>query len=128
MNFINLSGLILVALIISTALKKYLSSYALIINIISGIIIMFHIMSMATEFFDYIKNLFSQAKISSEYMAVLLKSLGMCFISQFAYDACIDAGEKSLALKVEFAGKIGILTCALPLFKQITQTALKFVG
>ncbi len=128
MNFINLSGLILIALIISTTLKKYLPSYALIINIVSGMIIMFYIISMATEFFDYIKNLFSQAKISSEYMAVLLKSLGICFISQFAYDACIDAGEKSLALKVEFAGKLGIFTCALPLFKQITQTALKFVG
>lgn len=128
MNFINLFGIILISLITSVTLKKYVSEYAIIINLISGIIITFSVISMAIPIIDYVKDLFSQAKISNEYMIILFKSLGICFISQFAYDACIDTGEKSLASKVEFSGKIGVLICALPLFKQITQTALNFIG
>lgn len=128
MNFINLFGIILVSLIASTILRRYVPEYALIINIISGVIITIFLISTATPLIDYIKELFGHAKIPSEYMAVLLKSLGICFISQFAYDTCIDNGEKALASKVEFAGKIGVFLCALPLFRQITQTALKFVG
>lgn len=128
MEFINLSGLVLISLILSVTLKKYLSEYAMIINIISGVIITCFIVSMATPLVDYIKNLFSQTKVPGEYMVILFKSLGICFVSQFLYDSCIDAGEKALASKIELACKLGIFTCSLPLFKQITQTALKFVG
>ncbi len=128
MDFINLSGLVLISLILSVTLKKYLSEYTIIINIVTGTIIAYFIFSMATPLIEYIKSLFCQTKISSEYMIILFKSLGICFVSQFSYDACIDAGEKSLASKIELACKLGILTCALPLLKQITQTALKFVG
>ena len=119
MNFINLFGVMF---------KRYIPEYAVVINIVSGAIITLFLLSMVAPFVDYIKDLFYYAKISSEYMAILLKSLGICFISQFAYDACIDNGQRLLASKIEFAGKIGIFLCALPLFKQITQTALKFVG
>ena len=128
MNFINLFGIIFVSFITSVTLKEYVPEYAVIINVAAGVIIMFSIISMAMPLIDYIKELFCNAKISSEYMGILLKSLGICFVSQFAYDTCIDNGEKSLASKVELAGKIGIFLCALPLFKQITRIALKFVG
>lgn len=128
MDFINLLGLALISLIISVTLKKHLPEYAVIINIVSGVLITYFLISKAVPIVEYIKNLFLQTKVSGEYIAILFKSLGICFISQFAYDACIDAGEKSLASKIELACKLGIFTCALPLFKQITQTALKFAG
>ena len=75
-----------------------------------------------------IKNLITYAHIPHEYGAILLKSLGICFAVQFASDSCKDAGENSMASKIEFAGKIGILITALPLFETIIQTSLKFMG
>lgn len=128
MNFINLFGVILISLIASVTFRQYLPEYVVIINIISGVVITIFLISSATPLIDYIKELFYYSKISSEYMTILLKSLGICFVSQFAYDTCVDNGEKSLASKIEFAGKIGVFICALPLFKQITQIALKFIG
>ena len=36
---------------------------------------------------------------------ILFKTLGICFLAQFAADSCRDAGESALASKVELAGR-----------------------
>ena len=58
----------------------------------------------------------------------MFKTLGICFLAQFAADSCRDAGESALASKVELAGKISILVLSLPLFEDIAQTALGLIG
>ena len=49
---------------------------------------------------------------------ILLKTLGVCFLTQLSADSCRDAGEGALAAKVELAGKLFIVILALPLFQQ----------
>ena len=55
-------------------------------------------------------------------------SLGICLITQFTCDSCRDAGENSLASKVELVGKLAVLGCALPLFENIISCALGLMG
>jgi len=48
-------------------------------------------------------------------------------ISSFCSEICRDAGESSIASKVEFAGKILILTLAIPILMAVMQTILKIM-
>ena len=41
---------------------------------------------------------------------------------------CLDAGEKALASRVEFAGRIAVVLLALPLFEEIAEAVLSLVG
>ena len=66
--------------------------------------------------------------VSGEYTIILIKTLGTCFLAQFAADACRDAGESSLASKVELAGKVAVILMALPLFEAIANTAITLIG
>ena len=50
-----------------------------------------------------IRELISAAGISGEYGVILLKTLGVCFLTQLSADSCRDAGEGALAAKVELA-------------------------
>ena len=75
-----------------------------------------------------ITTLLSGVGLSEKYGIILFKSLGVCFLAQFAADSCRDAGENALASKVELAGKISILVLSLPLFEEIAQTALGLIG
>ena len=77
---------------------------------------------------NQIKNLLYNTKISHDYIIILFKSLGICFITQFASDSCSDAGEESLSSKVELAGKVAIIITALPLFEKVTNIALNLIG
>ena len=63
-----------------------------------------------------------------EYVLVLFKALGICYLTQFAADSCRDAGESALAVKAEIAGRIAVLLISLPLLSQVASTAMDLIG
>ena len=128
MNIIFVSGIILIIAVISITIKKYLPEYSMLINIASGIIILSLILTTLIPIINKINNLLESLCISKEYGIILFKCMGICLIAQFASDACRDAGETSLASKVELAGKVSIVTVAFPLFEKVFQTAIKLMG
>jgi len=128
MKPLNLIVIICIIASISLLLKKSVPEYSLIINIATSLLVTTYMISNFLPIFNHIKSLISLARIPEKYSWVLFKSLGICFISQFASDSCKDVGEISLAAKVEIVGKIAIVTIALPLFEEVTKTALEFIG
>ena len=60
-------------------------------------------------------------------VALLLKALGICLLTQLTADVCRDAGETALATHAEFAGKVALLLLILPLFVQIVDLAVTFI-
>ena len=48
------------------------------------------------------------------YIAIVFKVLGISYISEFGAQLCKDAGESSIASKIEFAGKVMIITVSAP--------------
>ena len=77
--------------------------------------------------FTEIREVINRTEMEAEWFVLLLKSLGMCYITQFSCDCCKDAGETALAGRIELAGKIAIIFMCLPLFKNIVTAVLKFV-
>ena len=125
----NLTGLIAIALLattLSVMIKKYNPEYSIFISIIAGIFILCMILSEFTPSIQKINELISTSGISSEYAKILFKTLGICFLVQFASDN--DAGESSLASKIELAGKVLIITMALPLFEQVIKIVSGLLG
>lgn len=128
MNIIGIAGTALVAAILSAMLKRYHQEYAIIINIAAGVIIIVQILANISPAIKQLNVLLSSAGLSSDYTLILFKSLGICFLAQFAGDSCRDAGENALATKVELAGKIAIVLLALPMFESIATTAVALIG
>ena len=128
MNIITISVLAIFSSFMSLYLKKHLPEYAMILNILTGVIIVLAILSGISPAVEKVRNLITYTKIPNEYFSCVFKSIGICFISQFASNCCSDAGEKNLAFKVEFAGKISILLISMPLFEKIMQTAIDIIG
>lgn len=128
MNITSIVGIILIIAVLSLMIKRYLPEYSMLINIASGIIVLSLILTQFLPIINQINQLLDSSKIPSEYRIILFKCIGICLIAQFASDACRDAGENSLASKVELAGKVSIVTIALPLFDKIIQTAIKLMG
>ena len=61
------------------------------------------------------------AEIGTEQMQLILKALGIAMLSEFAAQACRDAGEEGIALRVEMGGKVMLMLLSLPVMEQITQ-------
>ena len=98
------------------------------LRISAGVIIALEILQAMIPALQQITSLLGVAGISGEYSGILLRTLGVTFLTQFAADACKDAGEGALASKVELAGRVSILVLALPLFAKVASIAAALVA
>lgn len=128
MNISSVIGIVLVIAVISVTIKKYLPEYSILINISSAAFILIVSLGQFVEILNHINGLLYSAKIPKEYGIILFKCMGICLISQFSSDACCDAGETALSAKIQWAGKVSIIAVSLPLFEEIIQISIKFMG
>lgn len=63
-----------------------------------------------------------RAHIHPLYLQILLKVMGIAYIAEFGAQICRDAGEGTIAGKIEFAGKIFIVILAVPLISQVLES------
>lgn len=57
--------------------------------------------------------------IDTADVAILLKVMGICFVTEFTCDTVTEAGLLSLSTNISFAGKILVLMTSFPLFQNI---------
>ena len=113
---------------LSVMLKKYNPEYSILVSLVAGVFILLMALAELAPSIQKINGLISASGVCLEHAKILFKTLGICFLVQFASDACNDAGESSLASKIELAGKVLILTLALPLFERIVKIVSGLLG
>lgn len=127
MNIFGIAGLAVVATVFAVLLRKYRPEISTVIGLITAMMILVYAVSKVQPAFNEINHLMSNAKVNTQYISILIKSLGICFIAQLASDVCRDAGETAIASNVELAGKLAVLIVALPLFGEVADLVLKLL-
>ena len=127
MNYISICGICIVCAIISLTLKRYNPEISLLVSVTAGVIVAISLLNQIVPAISQVKNILSLANLNNTYSLILFKSLGICFLCQFASDSCEDAGEKALASKIQLAGKISVVLLSLPLIEEIATTAIKLI-
>lgn len=128
MELTAIAGLGVVAVVIVVLLRQYRPEYALMVSLIFSVIIFWAALEALWPVIQRIQSLLHGAGEGSAYIEVLLKALGICFITQIASESCRDAGESSIASKIELAGRLALVVLALPMFEQILAIALGFLS
>ena len=62
--------------------------------------------------------------IKKENVAILIKAMGVCVVSQFAADICYDNSCSAIGSAVELAGKVGAVILAMPMLQSVALLAL----
>lgn len=127
-TIISVCVISVVAFIFSLSLKSTHPSISLIIIIATSVIIMIFILGYVTDVISYVEELFSNVNISTEYVKILLKCTGICFITEFSCDLCKESGCASLSTQISLAGKLIALVMAIPMFKEVLEISLSLAG
>lgn len=112
---------------LTVLLKQYKPEYAFGVILISGIFIFLLAIGFLKDIFSLISELTTLSGINGKNFEILLKCAGICIITKTAVELCTDCGQSSIASKVEFAGKILILSSAVPLFSEIIEIIKMFI-
>lgn len=127
MDLFAVIGLGIVTAAICILLRQYKPEYAMLAAIACGILLFLTILSSLTPAFETMTELMQKASIHSAYTTAIIKTLGVCYVTQLASDACRDAGQTAIASKVELAGKVFILLISLPLFENLVDIAFSLI-
>lgn len=128
MDFFSVAGIAVTAAAFAVLLRQHRQEYALLLGLGTGVLIFLYVIVRLQPAFTELNTLLTGSGVGTGYAAVLLKSLGICLVTQLASDACRDAGESAIASKVELAGKAAVLLVALPLFEEIAKLAVGLIG
>lgn len=100
-------------------IKKTNPELAVVLSISAGIMIMILILDSLFEVVYTFYGIADLTGIDSEIFEIILKIIGIGYISEFSASVCTDSGNKSIGDKVLLSGKIVIMLIALPIIKGI---------
>ena len=117
----------LLAAMLAVILHQYKPEYAMLLSAAAGCGILLLLLSALTPALEQLQAVMGKAGLSMAYFKILLKGLGICYLAQFAGDLCRDAGQTSLAGKMELAGKISVVLLALPVAMDMMEWIFSLV-
>ncbi|AFM42247.1 stage III sporulation protein AD [Desulfosporosinus acidiphilus SJ4] len=127
MEIWQIVGLALIVTVISVVLKQFRPEIALQLSILAGATIFIMILSKIKVIINLLQTLADQANISSYYLLIVLKIVGVAYLAEFGAQICRDAGEGALATKIEIAAKVGVVVLAIPIIVAITESLVRLV-
>jgi stage III sporulation protein AD len=124
-----MSGIALVGLTALVILRQYKPEWAPLLRGAVTVIALSMIVSMAAVAVSYLKELTAGTDaLSGESWGLLLKALGVAFLTETSAAVCRDSGEAGLAVWVETAGKLEILLLSVPLIRTVMDTVTALLG
>ena len=128
MNILTVIGIGLVCAVLCVLLRQVRPELALLLSLAGGIFILLSLFTDVLQIIGRVEGLMARVSVPNAYAQVLLKALGICFLTQLACDTCKDAGESAIATKIEIAGKIAVLVVSLPLFEQALSLVFALIS
>lgn len=124
---ISLIGVAVVSAVLFGLVKRYSPEYAILVETGAIVLVLWMAYPYLCDVIDFFWNNVGENGVSSDYLKIVIKSLGIAVLTQFAGDLCRDSGETALASKVEFAGKLIIAALAIPITKALLELALGMI-
>ncbi len=122
---IKIMLLIICSLMLVTILKSVKSGVSVFLLIFVTAAVFVFVCTQLGSVIDFINTLASKAGIDEQYIGIILKCIGVCFLGDFAAGICRDCGENTLANNSEIVCKCSIIVIALPMYIDIFNLILK---
>lgn len=120
-------GIALISVAICIILQKTNPEFSMLISLIAGVIIFGIIIANFSPIFDIVNKWMDEFNLNNIYITTVMKALGVCYLTQLAYETCKDSGYSAIAGKVELAGKVTIILLSLPMFISLLELIKKLV-
>ena len=119
---IKIAAVGVAAVLFAMQLREMKPQYGMYMVFGAGVLIFFYAFSKLEGIIDAIDQLKKYVTIEETYIQILLKMLGISYLSEFAAALCKDSGYSSLAGQIELFGKLSILLVSMPVVLSLLKT------
>ncbi len=121
MNIFKVISFGIIATCLILVIKNQREEIALLCVLASSVIILAFVFNDMKNVIELINRIIEASSINKDYIKIILKIIGIAYMVEFGKDICSDAGQTSIASKIEMAGKITILVISLPVITSLLE-------
>ena len=126
--FLQISGAVLLAVILVLALKSYCKEIGTILTITVCCLTGLTALRYLQPVLEFLKKLEDLGGLDEVMIEILLKATGIGILSEIANLVCKDAGNESMGKSMQLLGTAVILYLSLPLFQTLIELLQKILG
>lgn len=124
---IQIAGIGVIGTLLALQFKSGKSEYGIYLSIAVSLVIFFCMGSHLETIVETIETISGFVRIDREYVAVILKMLGVTYLAEFAAAICRDAGYQNIAGQIEVFARLTLLALSMPILKALLLTIQEFL-
>ena len=128
MDVVKIAALGLAGTLLGIMLKGQKKEYELFISMGACLCIFYFIVTKLEIVLSVVNRMQDYVRIDTGYVGLLLKMIGITYISEFSSNLCKDAGYQAIAGQIEMFGKLSILTISMPVLLVLLETIGEVLG
>lgn len=118
-ELLKVIGLAFVVIVAVTVVKQTKPEFAVLVGVAGSILIFFYIIGLLEQAFGIFSYILENTGLNSELFVILLKIIGIGYLTEFSANICSDSGNNAVASKILLAGKLVIFVLAIPVIKSL---------
>ena len=118
----------LAGVFLAAVLKSVKSEMTMLVAAGVSVLILFYILSGLSVIVEQLKMLQGYIGISGKYIGILVKMIGISYMTQLAADLCRDKGQTAVAGQLEVFCKITIAALGMPVVLTLFEVVTKCIG
>lgn len=126
----KIGGLALVSLVVLLVLRQLKPEWGALVRMAAAVVAAGFILTALSGVLSLVEELssISGEALPADTWGILLRALGVAFLTEIAASICRDSGEGGLAGWVEMAGRVEILLLSFPLIRTVLSTVSDLLG
>ena len=118
-DLLRLAGLVVCAAVVIDLLRRYSPGYAILASLACCMVLLWMVADRLLPVLAILKTFTVGTDLTG--LSCAFKAVMIALLSQTVQDLCCEAGQPALAGRVDLAGRILMLTAALPLFTRLGE-------
>lgn len=127
MDIFKIILIALLATVMILIIKQTRPELAILVSVVTVTILFLFSIDKVGQVIELIRRLSDSAGLPYEFLNIILKIIGIAYITEFGANICKDVGESAIASKVQFAGKCIIIVLGISIIGNFVDTVLNIL-
>lgn len=124
---IKIAAIGIIAILLAILFKRGKEEYSLFISIAACFVILLWGIGKLQVILDAINQLQGYIKLNKAYIGILVKIIGITYVTEISASLCRDSGYHAVGEQIEIVGKLTILAISMPIMISILDTINSFL-
>lgn len=121
MNIIGIAAIGIITAILAKVIQPSNRDLAAALSVTAVVTVGLSVVSEVGSVIGGLRQTVEMGGISSDYLAIALKTLGICYVCEISSSCCRDCGESAIAGIIDISGRIAIAIICLPLIESFIE-------